>query len=52
MKNKKDSKENLVTVPESALLSLVAYRLKGKVLFPEQVKRAKDLIKSIKTSAL
>ncbi|WP_316813846.1 hypothetical protein [Pedobacter heparinus] len=52
MKNKKSSKDNLVKVPESALLSLVAYRLKGQVLFPEQIKRAKDLIKNIKTSVL
>lgn len=42
----------MVSVPESALLSLVADKLKNKVLFPEKMESAKNFLKNVKHSAL
>jgi hypothetical protein len=41
MKAKQDNNKKLVKVPESALLSLVADKLKDRVLFPEKVEQLK-----------
>lgn len=47
-----EKNEKLVKIPESDLLSLVADKLKGKVLFPEKIAKAKAYLKEVKTSAL
>jgi len=47
MKTKFQEPGKMVKVPESGLLSLVASKLKGRVLFPEQVEDAKILVKNI-----
>lgn len=47
MKTKKEVSEKMVNVPESGLLSLVASRLKGRILFPDKVDDAKLLVKNI-----
>jgi hypothetical protein len=44
-KDIKDSGKNLVKVPESALLSLVADKLKDRVLFPEKIEAVKKYLK-------
>jgi hypothetical protein len=43
--------EKMVLVSESVLLSLVADKIRGKVLFPEQVRRAKEYLKNIDADA-
>lgn len=48
----KVEKEKLVKVPESSLLSLVADKLKDKVLFPEKVESAKEYLSKVRVSAL
>lgn len=52
MKAKEKQTENLVKVSESGLLSLVATKLKGRILFPEKVESAKNYIKHVVSSAL
>lgn len=47
-----ESNETLVKVPVSALLSLVADKLKDKVLFPEKVESAKKYLRNVKASTL
>jgi len=47
MKTKKEKLEKMVRVPESGLLSLVASKLKGRILFPDKVEDAKILVKNI-----
>ena len=47
MKAKEKVSEKMVKVPESGLLSLVASKLKGRILFPEKVEEAKELVKHI-----
>ena len=47
MKTKFQEPEKMVKVPESGLLSLVASKLKGRVLFPKKVEDAKNLVKNI-----
>ena len=46
----KEKEERLVEVPESLLLTLVADKLKDKVLFPEKVESAKKYVSQIKES--
>ena len=47
MKTKKPNNEKLIQISESALLSLVADRLKGRVLFPEQVESSRKFLRSV-----
>ncbi len=51
MKTKEDTK-SMVKVPESSLLSLVADKLKGRVLFPEKLESAKKHLSQITISSL
>jgi hypothetical protein len=44
----KDTNKKLVKGPESALLSLVADRLKDRVLFPEKIEEVKKYLKQAK----
>lgn len=48
MKTKENKKDNLVTIPESTLLTLVAARLEGRVLFPKKVESAKRILENMK----
>ena len=48
MKPKKDTDETMVKVPEAALLSLVADKLKDRVLFPEKIDEIKKYLKHAK----
>lgn len=48
----KETKERLVRVSESTLLSLVADKLKDKVLFPEKVESAKKYLSHVKSTEL
>jgi hypothetical protein len=48
MKAIKDTSKKLVKVPESALPSLVADRLKDRVLFPEKIEEVKKYLKQAK----
>lgn len=48
MKTKGTKSEELVKVPESALLSLVASKLKDRVLFPKKVEDAKKFLQNVK----
>lgn len=52
MKAKKTDKVKMVKVPENVLLSLVAEKLRGRDLFPEKTKNAKEFFYQIKSSAL
>ena len=52
MKAKEESAEKLIRVSESGILSLVADKLKNRVLFPEKVEAAKNYVKQVKKSAL
>lgn len=52
MKTIGNKKETMVKVPESALLSLVAEKLKGKVLFPNKIESAKKYLRKVKHSTL
>ncbi len=47
MKAKEKNQENLVKVSEDGLLSLVAEKLKDRLLFPHKLEEAKDYIKKI-----
>lgn len=47
MKTKENKTETLVEVPEQELLALVAEKLKGRVLFPESLERAKAFVKNM-----
>lgn len=49
MKSKEKNTEDLVKISKSDLLSLVAFKLKGRVLFPEKVESGKKLIQEVKT---
>lgn len=42
----------MVKVSEAELLSLVASKLKGKILFPEKVEQAKKYLQKVKTTNL
>ena len=47
MKPKVLNSEKLAKVPQEDLLSLVAFKLKGRVLFPEKVERLKQQLKHV-----
>ena len=49
MKTKAIGSKELVKVPESSLLSLVASKLKGRTLFPQKVENAKKYLQHVKT---
>lgn len=44
MKKTKNNSKKLVKVPKDALLSLVASKLKGKVLFPQKIEAAEKML--------
>ena len=44
MKSNENSAEKLVRVPQGGLLSLVAHKLKSKVLFPKKLEEAKQYL--------
>ncbi|GEP90317.1 hypothetical protein CTE07_19620 [Chitinophaga terrae (ex Kim and Jung 2007)] len=46
MKTKEKNTEKLVKVPQAGVLSLVADKIKNKVLFPEKVERIKQYLKN------
>ncbi|GGH75300.1 hypothetical protein HNQ91_004626 [Filimonas zeae] len=48
MKAKETKTDGLVKVSEVGLLSLVALKLKDRVLFPEKVERAREYLKKVK----
>jgi hypothetical protein len=48
MKAKEAKSKELVKVPESGLLTLVASKLKGRVLFPKKVEDAKRYLQKVK----
>lgn len=45
MKPNKAESEKLVKVPKDALLSLVASKLKGKILFPKKIEEAEKMLR-------
>ena len=47
MKAKENNTEKLVKVPQKGLLSLVAGKLKNRVLFPEKLESAKQYMKKV-----
>lgn len=51
MKTNSKKSDNLVQVPESALVSLVVAQLKGKILFSEKIEAAKKYLKHINKKA-
>jgi hypothetical protein len=44
MNSKENTRNELVTIPESALLSLVAAKLKDRILFPEKIEEIKKYL--------
>lgn len=52
MKAKETEKKELVKVTKSALLSLVAAKLKNRVLFPEKVEEARKYLKKVRPANL
>ena len=50
MKAKATKSKKMVKVPESGLLSLVASKLKGRVLFPEKIENAKKYLQKVKVT--
>lgn len=52
MKAKKKNEDKLVKVSEKALLSLVAYRLKDRVLFPKLVESSRKFLQSVTKSVI
>lgn len=48
MKTKSTKSQGMIEISESALLSLVSAKLRGRVLFPRRVEDAKKLLKQIK----
>jgi len=47
MELKEKKQETMVTIPEKDLLSLVAAKLKGRVLFPKKHEEAKKFLETI-----
>jgi hypothetical protein len=47
MKTKENMTEKLVKVPQKGLLSLVADKLKDRVLFPQKIEDAKAYLKNV-----
>lgn len=52
MKTKEKNAEHMVQICESGLLSLVASKLKDRLLFPEKVEESKKFFTNIKFSEL
>jgi hypothetical protein len=52
MKTKEKDTERMVQISESGLLSLVASKLKDRLLFPEKVEESKKFFSKIKFSEL
>ena len=50
MNTKVIKSKELVKVPESGLLSLVASKLKDRVLFPKKIEHAKKYLQGVKTA--
>lgn len=50
MKINDNKTEKLVKVPQKGLLSLVAHKLKDRVLFPEKVERIKQCLKNVEVA--
>ncbi len=48
MKTKETKSKELVKIPESGLLSLVASKLKDRVLFPKKIEEAKEFLQNVK----
>lgn len=48
MKSKGTKSKELVKLPESELLSLVAAKLKDRVLFPSMVENARKFLQTVK----
>jgi hypothetical protein len=48
MKTKETKSKELVKMPESGLLSLVASKLKDRVLFPKKIEEAKEFLQNVK----
>lgn len=48
METKENKTEEMVKVPQSGLLSLVASKLKGRNLFPKKVENAKKYMSNAK----
>ena len=48
----KVKKERMIKVSESVLLSLVADKLKDRVLFPEKVEMAKEYLSKVKANSV
>jgi hypothetical protein len=48
MESKEITDKDLIGLSKSELLSLVAEKLKGKVLFPKQIEDAKRYLQNIK----
>lgn len=48
MKAKEENKKDLVKVTKSGLLSLVASKLKDKVLFSDKVEQARKYLQKVK----
>ncbi|WP_157097969.1 hypothetical protein [Niabella ginsenosidivorans] len=51
METKKTKSKKLVKVTEAGLLSLIAAKLKGKVLFPQKVEDAKSHLQKVKITS-
>jgi hypothetical protein len=49
MKPKENTAKEVVTVPKAAFLSLVAAKLKGRVLFPRKIEDAKKYLQKADT---
>jgi hypothetical protein len=49
MKAKENKAQTMVTIPTSLLLSLVATKLRGRVLFPKKVESARKYLENVKT---
>jgi hypothetical protein len=48
MKTKETKSKELVKIPESDLVSLVASKLKDRVLFPKKIEEAKEFLQNVK----
>ena len=50
MKTKEFNTEKMVKVPQKGLLSLVASKLKNKVLFPDKLEEAKQYLRKVEVA--
>jgi hypothetical protein len=51
-KENKNKDQKMVQVPEAALLSLVADKLKDRLLFPEKIEAAREYLRHAKVKRL